>query len=204
MRGRVLAVVLAAATALAGCDQASDLFGRVLGSDQNGAHASGGRFDQRVEDVVSAEPGKDRQQWRAADNESRAVLGNLTASQPDGRTGPVVLAFANGVTVSLEAVGVFNGSERTYPDGQSFADALGSDPKAGVYVYKIGDENIDQVATQGGLCKEKRPSHVAISEYVSATGDWVFRVAAFEGPAAPGPGSPGDPGLCGRYVFTLG
>ena len=203
MRGFAAAAALAAALFASGCDQVVDVVGRVLDDRTGPSHAGPGWKETRIEEVATGEPGKDRLQWRSADERSRVALGNLTASQPDGRSGPLVLAFANGVTVRLETVALATGSDRTFPGGDTFAQAVGGDPKAGVYIYKIADENVDQVATQGGLCGAKRPSHVAISEYVASNGEWMFRVAAFEGPAAPGADSPADPGVCAVYAYRL-
>jgi len=203
MRNWAAAIALTLAIGASGCDQITDTFSRVWGDHAPGKRQAGGWSETRVQEVATGEPGKDRLQWRAGDQRARAALGNLTASQPDGRSGPVVLAFANGVTVQLDTVAIVTGADKTFPNGDSFADVLGGDPKAGVYVYKIADENIDQVATQGGLCGAKKPSHVAISEYVAANGEWTFRIVAFEGPAAPGADAPGDPGVCARYVYTL-
>lgn len=186
-----------------GCDQVSDTFGRVLGGGASQSSGHNGWSETRIADVATGEPGKDRLQWRAGDDRTRTALGNLTASQPDGRSGPLVLAFANGVTVSLETTALVTGADKTFPNGDSFAQVLGGDPKAGVYIYKIADENVDQVAVQGGLCGAKRPSHVAISEYVAADGEWMFRIAAFEGPGAPGADAPADPGVCAVYAYTL-
>ena len=202
MRRLLAAAAVVAALAVSGCDQASGLLDRVIGGGSDGA-GGGGWSETRIEDVVTGEPGKDRLLWRAGDPKTREALGNLTASQPEGRTGPVVLAFANGVTVQLETAALVTGADDTFPNGDSFAEVLGGDPKAGVYIYRIADENVDQVAVQGGLCGDKRPSHVAISEYVAANGEWTFRLAAFEGPAGPGPEAPADPGVCARYVYTL-
>lgn len=202
MRGLAVAALVLALGA-AGCDQVVDALGRVLGSRASAGHSSGGWNEPRIQEVATGEPGKDRLQWRAADDRSRTALGALTASQPDGRSGPLVLAFANGVTVQLETLALLTGADKTFPNGDSFASVLSGDPKAGVYIYKIADENVDQVAVQGGLCGAKRPSHVAISEYVGANGEWMFRLAAFEGPGAPGPESPADPGVCAVYAYTL-
>jgi hypothetical protein len=205
MRGFATARVLTLALALgaAGCDQVADTVRRVLGSKASAGNPGSGWNEPRVQEVATGEPGKDRLQWRAADDRTRKVLGVLTASQPDGRSGPLVLAFANGVTVQLEATALLTGADKTYPGGDAFATVLSGDPKAGVYIYQIADENVDQVAVQGGLCGAKRPSHVAISEYVGANGDWMFRLAAFEGPGSPGPDSPADPGACAVYAYTL-
>lgn len=205
MRGFAAARALTLALALgaAGCDQVVETVGRVLGSKASAGNPGAGWNEPRIQEVATGEPGKDRLQWRAADDRTRTVLGALTASQPDGRSGPLVLAFANGVTVQLETIALVTGADKTFPGGDAFAAVLSGDPKAGVYLYRIADENVDQVAVQGGLCGAKRPSHVAISEYVGPNGEWMFRVAAFEGPGAPGPDSPADPGVCAVYAYTL-
>jgi hypothetical protein len=160
--------------------------------------------DTRVDQVATGEPGRDRRQWRATSDTARLVTGNLTASQPEGPGGPVVLAFANGVTAHLSVIGLRTGRDQTGGLGGDFARTLGSESDAGVYVYRVIRERVDRTASRGGLCGGVRATHVVISEYVAAEGDWRLKLAAFRGSGAPGPEAVADPELCATYAFQLG
>lgn len=205
MRGRwALArgiVALALSVALGGCDFVDRVRDRL---DRSNAPAAGGaRSDAPdIAEVPTAEPGASRSQWRAATERTRTVTGNLTASLPEGRSGPLVLAFGNGLTYQLQQLGIQNGNDATGAPGQTFAEALSSDPRAGIYIYRVLNETVYSVAPEGGMCgKTSRVTFVAIAEYVTSAGDWSFKVAAFRGPEPPGAG--GDPGFCATFGFGL-
>lgn len=160
--------------------------------------------DTRSAAIASGEPGKDRQQWRAANDAARQVTGNLTASLPDGSGGPLMLAFANGVTLRLSVLGLRTGADETGGLGGTFAKSLGAAGDASVYVYKVVNEVVDSTAPKGGLCIGGAATHVAAAEYVDENGDWRLNLAAFRGVAAPGPEAQADPELCAAYAFGLG
>jgi hypothetical protein len=162
------------------------------------------RPDTRVEEVASAEPGKARAQWRAATPRARDVTGNLTASLPDGRGGPLMLAFANGITVRLEQMALVTGGDRIMKGGQTFQSVMDVDPSAGVYVYRAANEKVDATAPMGGLCGAQRLTFVAVSEFVSASGEWAFKVAPFRGASPPAPDATIDPQPCAALAFRLG
>jgi hypothetical protein len=198
-----IAALGGALSTLGGCDAISDLRARYLPGDAGGDAAdANGDFD--VEAVATGEPGEDRRQWWAENQSTRDITGNLTVSLDGGRGGPLVLAFANGLTLKVERVAEKRGADRTGQDNQTFAAALGGDPNAGVYVYQIKQEEIDDSAPNGGLCRQSRTTHVAISEFVNRSGEWAFRVAAFRGAGAPGDSSADAPSVfCSAFAYRL-
>lgn len=160
--------------------------------------------DMRVDQVATGEPGKDRLYWRPADDRSRTVGGFLTASLPQGRGGPLVLAFANGVTLQLELSGLRKGAEPSGVQDLTFADVLGSLDEAGVYLYRVIEEQKTAAARAGGLCGEDETTYAAVSEYVGPDGEWSLRFASFKGAAAPGEPDAAPAQLCSRYTYRLG
>jgi len=190
-----------AAALLSGCE----LVGLLGDRDGSGSDA----LDLTAEAETPAlqmpvvEPGLARRQWRAADSAARKVTGNLTASLENVRSGPLVLAFANGVTLRLESMGRTPGETPIAPGNVSFREALGdSQGELLVNVYRVVKEDVERVAPEGGLCKRQPTAYVAVAEYVDGGGDWVFRTASFAG-AEPGPEAQGDPVLCGAYSYSL-
>jgi hypothetical protein len=153
-----------------------------------------------VDVVPQEEPAVARQQWRAASDTARTVSGNLRVSILGNRGGPVVFAFANGVTVQAISYSVVPADSRSGVGSQSFAAVLGGDPRVNAYLYRVQAENVTSSATRGGLCGEGRTRFMAVSEFVDSTGRWVFKIAAFAGDSAPPSG--GDPQLCNSYAFT--
>lgn len=190
------------ALALGGCGRDAGETAAVRPSDTVAGPRT--QADTRVDQVATGEPGRDRRQWRTGSDTARVVTGNLTASQPEGPGGPLVLAFANGVTAYLTVIGLRTGRDQTGGMGGDFARTLGSEPDAGVYIYRVTRERVDRTAPRGGLCGGTKATHVAISEYVAAEGDWRFKLASFRGAGAPGPDAVADPELCATYAFTLG
>jgi hypothetical protein len=176
------------------------------GDDESGDNARPGvggvitHPDTSVDEVASAEPGKDRHQWDAADNATRAKTGNLTASV-EGRGGPLMLAFANGITVQGERDIRVAASEAVGPGPANFAALMGANPDAGVFLYRVTGEDIANVAQSGGLCGGEKTSYVAVSEYVGPDGEWVFHVAAFRGNVMPGPTATSAPIVCAAYHY---
>jgi hypothetical protein len=159
--------------------------------------------EMRVDSVATAEPGMDRLQWRATNEVARSLTGNLTASLEYGRGGPLILAFANGITMRLERVGDQMGVDRIGPGTATFASTLSTDPNAGVYVYRVVEERLARSARQGGLCQKDDTRYVAISEFVNRSGDWVFMLAGFKGAAPPGPTTETEPQLCAALGFAV-
>jgi hypothetical protein len=159
--------------------------------------------DMRVDEVPTGEPGLDRKQWRALGEPAVGVLGNLTASVVGGRSGELVLAFAQGVTVRAERIADLRGQDRAGGDLGDFARLLGMAPGAGVFVYLVQNERRANIAPAGGMCRAARPTHLAISEFVDDANQWVLRIAAFRGETPPGPGAAGDPGLCAVYNYGV-
>jgi hypothetical protein len=156
--------------------------------------------ETRVDTVPQEEPAVARQQWRAANDAARSVSGNLRVSIERTRGGPLVFAFATGVTVRAQPYAVAPADSRSGVGGQSFAAVLGGDPRVDVYLYRVLQENVSQSAAQGGLCGEATTRNLAVSEFVDGSGRWVFKVAAFKGEATPP--SSADPELCNTYAYT--
>lgn len=198
------AVLMAGAVMLGGCDRLEALnlpfFDRDGGE---GGQADGGLAGASAAPMV--EPGMTRRAWTPADPRTQEVTGRLTVSLPDGRTGPLVLAFANGLTYQLVAMGIHLGDDPAgLPDGRTFTALTGAPGETGVFVYRVENERVDRIAPQGGLCGQPAATtFVALSEHVDASGEWALHVTAFRGAGPPGPASAGDPLLCGVYSFDV-
>ncbi|HVZ99850.1 MAG TPA: hypothetical protein VG841_06005 [Caulobacterales bacterium] len=156
--------------------------------------------ETRVDAVPQEEPAVVRQQWRAVSQAARGAVGNLRVSIEGVRGGPVVFAFANGVTIRAQPINVAPSDQRSGVDGQSFAAVLGGDPRVDTHLYRVLEENISRSAGQG-LCGAQHTRHLAVSEFVDSAGRWVFKVAAFKGERPPG-GSGEDPQLCTAFAYT--
>jgi hypothetical protein len=156
--------------------------------------------ETRVDTVPQEEPAVARAQWRAANDQARGVTGNLRVSLEGVRGGPVIFAFANGVTVRAQPYSVVAADSRSGVGGQSFAAVMGGDPRVDAWLYRVLDENVTQSAARGGLCGSDRTRHMAVSEFVDGSGRWVFKVAALKGESEPPTGR--DITLCGAYAFT--
>lgn len=161
--------------------------------------------EMRVDAVPQEEPAVARQQWRAVNDTARSVTGNLRVSletpMPVGRGGPVMFAFATGVTVRAQPIGETPADQRSGVGGQSFAAVLGGDPRVEAHLYRVLDENVSRSATQGGLCGSASAKFLAVSEFVDSSSHWVFRVAAFKGERPPGTAGE-DPQLCAAYAYA--
>jgi hypothetical protein len=151
-----------------------------------------------VDVVPQEEPAVARQQWRAASETARRVSGNLRVSLVGPRGGPVVFAFATGITIQAQPYAVVPANSRSGVGGQSYAAVVGGDPRVNVWLYRVQAENVTASAAQGGLCGAERARYLAVSEFVDSSGRWVFKVAAFRGDGEPG----SDPDLCNAYAFT--
>jgi hypothetical protein len=156
--------------------------------------------ETRVDAVPQEEPAVARSTWRAANAVTRNVTGNLHVSIEHVRGGPIVFAFATGVTVEAQAYQELPAGQRSGVGGQSFAAVIGGDPRVDVYLYRVMQETVTPSAPMGGLCGSDRTRFLAVSEFVDATGRWVFKVAAFKGDRAPPSGQ--DPELCNAFAFT--
>lgn len=155
--------------------------------------------ETRVDAVAQEEPAVARSQWRASSEQARTVTGNLRVSLEGRRGGPVVFAFANGITVRAQPYNVVPADQRSGSGGQSFAAILGGDPRVEAYLYRVLDENLIPGRTTG-MCGEARARHMAVSEFVDSSGRWVFKIAAFRGEAQPPTSA--DPELCAAYAYT--
>jgi len=195
MRRIVLAAIAALALGASACDR-----------DRGDSTVPGERAETvvepetRVDTVAEEEPVVSRSLWRAANDDARQVTGNLRVSWQGRRGGPVVFAFATGVTVTAQPYVVVPADSRSGVGGQSFAAVLGGDPRVQVYLYRVLSENVTPSAPRGGLCGEAVSRYLAVSEFVDGAGRWVFKVAAFSGDAQP-PSST-DPQLCNAYSYT--
>lgn len=156
--------------------------------------------ETRVDTVPQEEPAIARSQWRAANEDARSITGNLRVSLQGRRGGPLVFAFATGVTVIGQPYSVVPADSRSGVGGQSFAAVLGGDPRVDAYLYRVGSENVTPSAPRGGLCGEAVTRFLAVSEFVDGAGRWVFKIAAFSGDTQPGSGS--DAQLCNAYSYT--
>lgn len=154
----------------------------------------------RVDSVPEEEPAVVRSQWRAVNDQARGVTGNLRVSIERVRGGPVVFAFANGITIRAQSYSVVPADQRSGVGGQSLAAVMGGDPRVNAHLYRVLAENVTQSASQGGLCGAHTARFMAVSEFVDGSGRWVFKIAAFRGDNAPPSGD--DPVLCGAYAYT--
>jgi hypothetical protein len=152
-----------------------------------------------IDTVPQEEPAVARSQWRAASDSARTATGNLRVSLLERRGGPVVFAFATGITVRAQPYAQVDSDSRSGVGGQSYAAVLGGDPRVSAYLYRVQDENITASA-QRGLCGEDRTRYLAVSEFVDGSGRWVFKVAAFKGDGQPAPGE--SPEVCNAYAYT--
>lgn len=191
----MLAAMAALALGLTGCSRDEE------GQEESAIRASTVVVPEtRVDAVPHEEPGVARAQWRAVGDTARAVTGNLRVSLERARGGPVIFAFATGVTVRAQPYHVAPADSRSGVGNQSFAGLLGGDPRVDVYLYRVLDENVTSSAPQGGLCGQVRTRYMAVSEFVDASGRWVFKLASFRGEGAPPSGD--DPILCNAYAYT--
>lgn len=195
MRRAFLTVLAGAALVLAACDRGSD--STQLPGDRPSTIVEP---ETRVDTVPQEEPAVARSQWRAANDQARTVTGNLRVSLQGRRGGPLVFAFANGVTITAQPFAVEPADSRSGVGGQSFAAIMGGDPRVDAYLYRVLNENVTQSAARGGLCGEGVTRHLAASEFVDGSGRWVFKIAAFSGEARPSSGR--DPQLCEAYAYT--
>lgn len=192
--GAALLILMAA---LSGCDRG--------GETDSGAKVRSSTVIEpemtNIDSVPEEEPAVARSQWRATSDGARSVTGNLRVSLEAARGGPVVFAFANGVTISAQPINVVPAENRSGVGGQSFAAVLGGDPRVNAHIYRVVTDNVTRSAAQGGLCGAERTRHLAVSEFVDSNGNWVFKLAAFRGERPPG--APGqDPVLCTAYAYT--
>ena len=155
----------------------------------------------RVDAVPQEEPAVARQQWRAVNDPARNITGNLRVSLEAQRGGPVVFAFATGITVRAQPIAEVPADQRSGVGGQSFAAVLGGDPRVDAHLYRVIEESVARSAPQGGLCGGVTVKYLAVSEFVDSGSHWVFRVAAFKGDHPPG-ASGEDPQLCGSFAFA--
>jgi hypothetical protein len=195
MRRAFLTVLAGLLLGLAGCDRNS-----VSSQTPGERPVTIVEPETRVDTVPQEEPAVARSQWRATNDQARAVTGNLRVSLQDRRGGPMVFAFANGVTVTAQPYAVEPADSRSGVGGQSFAAIMGGDPRVDAYLYRVLDENVTRSAARGGLCGEGVTRHLAVSEFVDGSGRWVFKIAAFSGEARPSTGR--DPQLCEAYAYT--
>jgi hypothetical protein len=192
----LLALVAAFGVMAAGCSR-----------EQGGEQAPAVRRSTIVEpetrnvDVVpQEEPAVARSQWRAASDTARTISGNLRVSLLGARGGPVVFAFATGVTIQAQPYAEVAADSRSGVGGQSFAAVLAGDPRVNTYLYRVQHENVTNSAARGGLCGEAPTRFLAVSEFVDSSGRWVFKIAAFRGDVQP-PSNQG-PQLCNAYAYT--
>ena len=156
--------------------------------------------ETRVDAVPQEEPAVAHSTWRAANDVTRNITGNLHVSIQHQRGGPLVFAFASGITVEAQAYAEVAADSRSGVGGQSFAAVLNGDPRVDAYLYRVQQEVVTPSAPMGGLCGQDRTRFLAVSEFVDASGRWVFKVAAFKGDRAP-PSSE-DPRFCNALSFT--
>ena len=153
-----------------------------------------------IDSVPQEEPAIARSQWRIANTSARDVTGNLRVSLAGARGGPVVFAFASGVTVTAQPNAVTPASGRSGVPGRNFAELYGADPNVDAHLYRVVDETVSSSAPQGGLCGRTRTTHLAVSEFVDQRGRWVFRLAAFKGDGSPGLNGV-NPDFCAAYAY---
>ena len=191
-----LALALLAALALSGCGRRRQSAESPQTSSSNVVEP-----ETRVDAVPQEEPAVARSQWRAVNDQARTVVGNLRVSLESTRGGPVVFAFANGVTITAQPIHVAPADSRSGVGGQSFAAVMGGDPRVDAHIYRVVAENLTRSASQGGLCGADMTRHMAVSEFVDGSGRWVFKIAAFKSEAPPGRAGE-DPLVCAAYSFA--
>ncbi|MDX2233242.1 MAG: hypothetical protein NW200_01975 [Hyphomonadaceae bacterium] len=201
VRTGVVVLALGLSLGLSGCGRDGDVVAPA--PDTRTDRSAPVTLPEGVAAVATAEPGAIRNRWEAQTELSRTVTGNLTASLEAGRGGPLVLAFANGITMRLERVADQLGADRTGSANVTFSSTLGADPNAQVFIYRVADERLADSASRGGLCQGGRTAHVALSEFVNRQGDWVFTLAAYRGSVQPGPGASADPQFCAAYGYGV-
>lgn len=157
--------------------------------------------EMRVDAVPQEEPAVARFQWRAVNDVARNNTGNLHVSLQAQRGGPVIFAFATGVTVTAQPIADVPADQRSGVGQQSFAAVIGGDPRVDAHLYRVVDEQVARSAPQGGLCGSAAVKFLAVSEFVDSSSHWVFRLAAFKGDRPPGAGAD-DPQLCSAYAFA--
>lgn len=196
---RSKALVFASALVLCGCDQLQNAVDS-KSQERSSPTAIITRPDTDVDEVASAEPGRDRRQWRVSSPNARDFTGTVTTSM-EGRMGPLMLAFANGITVRSEKETDLRASSPVVGGApETFAARMNMPPSAKVYVYRVVEEQLSPSAAGGGLCRARRTTHVAVSEFVGASGNWVLRIASFNGQASPGGAD--NPGLCDAFQYS--
>ena len=201
MKVRACLVVAALALTAAGCGRNGEL--AAPAPTERPDRSAPVTTPEGVAPVATAEPGAVRNRWIAQTELARNLTGTMTASLEAGRGGPLILAFASGITLRLERVADQVGADRTGAGGVTFSSILGADPNAGVFIYRVADETISPSAQGGGLCQTAAAKYVAVSEFVNRKGDWVFTLAAYRGDAQPGPQAGRDPLLCAAYGYGL-
>jgi len=200
MKRRAFLAAVAAFALVAGCDRVGE--SSVPRADEQRDSTAPVTSPEGVSIVATAEPGAARNRWKAQTELTRTVAGNMTASMDGGRGGALILAFANGITMRLERIADQVGADRTGSDNVTFSSTLGADPNAAVFVYRVAEETVARSAASGGLCREARTTHVALSEFVNRQGDWVFTLAAYRGANPPGQGG-ADPLFCAAYGYGV-
>jgi hypothetical protein len=153
-----------------------------------------------IDSVPEEEPAVARNTWRAISESARSNTGNLRVSIEAARGGPVIFAFANGVTIRGQPIAQSPADARSGVAAQSYAALLQGDPRVQVYVYRVLDENVATNIRSGGLCGANVTRHLVASEFVDGGGRWTFRLAAFKGDRAPGMAGD-DPELCGAFAY---
>lgn len=156
--------------------------------------------ETRVDTVPQEEPGVARSTWRAVNETARATTGNLRVSIESVRGGPVIFAFADGVTLRAQPIAQTPADNRSGVGGQSLAAVVGGDPRVDAFIYRVEQETVAQSAAHGGLCGPDRTRYMAVSEFVDSSGRWVFKIASFKGDRQPGT-SGADPGYCASFGF---
>ncbi len=192
----IFAAAMLGMVALAGCtqDEGGDSEAKARSSNVT-------RPETRVDPVPQEEPAVARSEWEAVNDKARSVTGNLRVSLARGvRGGPLIFAFANGITIEAQGYEVVPADSRSGVGGQSFAAVVGGDPRVDAYLYRVMSENVSRTATHGGLCGDAVATHLAVSEFVDGSGRWVFKIAAFRGEVAPPSGA--DPVLCDAFSYT--
>lgn len=153
-----------------------------------------------IDSVPEEEPAVARNSWRAASDNARSTTGNLRVSLDGVRGGPVIFAFANGITVNAQPIAAAPADSRSGVGGQSYAAIMGGDPRVHVYLYRVIVENVASNVRSGGLCGPNPTRHLAVSEFVDSAGRWTMRIAAFRSERPPGV-SGDDPLLCAAYSY---
>ena len=115
--------------------------------------------ETRVDAVPHEEPAVARASWRAVGDTARAVTGNLRVSIERTRGGPLIFAFASGITVRAQPFSVTPADTRSGVGGQSFARCWAGIRAWMSISYRVLNENATTPRRGKGLRRHAHAHH---------------------------------------------